>query len=110
MSRGEKNRIVDFAVRQWPSVMDEDLKDQLEHANDEEGGVSPASGDDDISEEEYEKAKSVVIATNRASISHLQRQMRIGYNHAAKIIDLLEARGVIGQSHGAGPREVLATE
>ena len=109
VSRGEKNRIVDFAVRQWPSVMDEELKDQLEHANDEEGG-EPSDGGEDVSEEEYERAKTVVIAGNRASISYLQRQMRIGYNHAAKIIDLLEARGVVGPARGAGPREVLAAE
>ena len=109
VSRGEKNRIVDFAVRQWPSVMDEELKDQLEHANDEEGG-EPSDGGEDVSEEEYERAKAVVIAGNRASISYLQRQMRIGYNHAAKIIDLLEARGVVGPARGAGPREVLAAE
>ena len=109
VSRGEKNRIVDFAVRQWPSVMDEDLKDELEHADDgDEGGAS--GGDGDVSNDEYEKAKHVVITTNRASISHLQRQMRIGYNHAAKIIDLLEARGVIGPARGAGPREVLVAE
>ena len=110
VSRGEKNRIVEFAVKQWPSVMDEELKDQLEHANDDEGGESPAGGDEAVSEGEYERAKAIVIATNRASISHLQRQMRIGYNHSAKIIDLLETRGVIGPSRGAGPREVLATE
>ena len=109
VSRGEKNRIVEFAVRQWPSVMDEDLKEELEHANDEDG-EGGCSGDEDVSGEEYEKAKQVVISTNRASISHLQRQMRIGYNHAAKIIDLLEARGVIGPARGAGPREVLAAE
>ena len=110
VSRGEKNRIVDFAVKQWPSVMDEELKDQLDHANDEEDDKKPAGGDEDVSEDEYERAKAVVIATNRASISHLQRQMHVGYNHAAKIIDLLEARGVIGPARGAGPREVLATE
>ena len=110
VSRGEKNRIVDFAVKQWPSVMDEELADQLEHANDEEEDKKPAEGDEDVSEEEYERAKAVVIATNRASISHLQRQMHVGYNHAAKIIDLLEARGVIGPARGAGPRDVLVTE
>ena len=109
VSRGEKNRIVEFAVRQWPSVMDEDLKEELEHANDEDG-EGAGGGDEDVSADEYEKAKQVVISTNRASISHLQRQMRIGYNHAAKIIDLLEARGVIGPARGAGPREVLAAE
>ncbi len=89
--------------------MDEDLKDELEHADDgDEGGAN--GGDGDVSNDEYEKAKHVVITTNRASISHLQRQMRIGYNHAAKIIDLLETRGVIGPARGAGPREVLVAE
>ena len=110
VSRGEKNRIVDFAVKQWPSVIDEDLKDQLDHANDEDDGKKPVGEDEDVCEEEYEQAKAVVIATNRASISHLQRQMHVGYNHAAKIVDLLEARGVIGPARGAGPREVLAME
>ena len=89
--------------------MDEDLKDELEHADDDDAG-SAGGGDEDVSNDEYEKAKQVVITTNRASISHLQRQMRIGYNHAAKIIDLLEARGVIGQARGAGPREILVSE
>ena len=110
VSRGEKNRIVEFAVKQWPSVMDEGLKTELEHANDDDGDTPGVGDNGDVGEEEYEKAKAVVIATNRASISHLQRQMRVGYNHAAKIIELLEARGVIGPAHGAGPREVLATE
>ena len=110
VSRGEKNRIVEFAVKQWPSVMDEGLKTELEHANDDDGDTPGVGDNGDVGEEEYEKAKAVVIATNRASISHLQRQMRVGYNHAAKIIELLEARGVIGPARGAGPREVLATE
>ena len=110
VSRGEKNRIVDFAVRQWPSVMDEDLKDQLEHANDEDGGESPAGGEGNVSEEEYERAKAIVIEANRASISMLQQRMNIGYNHASRIVDLLERRGVVGPHRGAGPREVLSTE
>ena len=110
VSRGEKNRIVDFAVRQWPSVMDEDLKDQLEHANDEDGGEPPAGGEGNVGKEEYERAKAIVIEANRASISMLQQRMGVGYNHASRIIDLLERRGVVGPHRGAGPREILATE
>ena len=109
VSRGEKNRIVEFAVKQWPSVMDEDLKEKLDHANDEEGDESPG-GDDNVDEGEYERAKAIVIEANRASISMLQQRMGIGYNHASRIIELLERRGVIGPHRGAGPREVLATE
>ena len=109
VSRGEKNRIVEFAVKQWPSVMDEDLKDKLDHANDEEGDASSV-GDDNVGEGEYERAKAIVIEANRASISMLQQRMGIGYNHASRIIELLERRGVVGPHRGAGPREVLATE
>ena len=109
VSRGEKNRIVEFAVKQWPSVMDEDLKEKLDHANDEEGDASSV-GDDNVGEGEYERAKAIVIEANRASISMLQQRMGIGYNHASRIIELLERRGVIGPHRGAGPREVLATE
>ena len=52
-------------------------------------------------------ALDVIARTGRASTSHLQRRMGIGYNHAARLIDLLEDRGVVGPAHGAGPREVL---
>ena len=70
------------------------------------GGVSAAnagSKDDEL----YNRALEVVRLTNRASTSHLQRKMGIGYNHAARLIDALEERGVIGPAKGAGPREIL---
>lgn len=55
----------------------------------------------------YRRALEILQATKRASTSHLQRRMGIGYNHAARLIDLLEERGVIGPTRGAGPREIL---
>ena len=58
-------------------------------------------------EELYNRALEVVRTTKRASISHLQRQMGIGYNHAAHLIDLLENRGIIGPGVGVQPREIL---
>ena len=58
-------------------------------------------------EEMYARALEVVRTTNHASTSHLQRKMGIGYNHAARLIDLLEERGVIGPQVGAQPREIL---
>ena len=72
------------------------------------GGARPPGGldvenDDDI----YNRALEVVRTTRRASTSHLQRRMKIGYNHAARLIDLLEERGVIGPARAAGPREIL---
>ena len=58
-------------------------------------------------EELYNKALEVVRLTKRASTSHLQRKMRIGYNHAARLIEILEERGVIGPVKSAGPRDIL---
>ncbi len=55
----------------------------------------------------YKRAIEVIINTNRASVSHFQRKLGIGYNHAAKICDRLEENGVIAPQAGAGPRTIL---
>ena len=57
-------------------------------------------------DEEYEMCRAFVIKAQKASTSLLQRQFRIGYNKAARIIDQLEADGVIGPQLGSKPREV----
>ena len=55
----------------------------------------------------YKRALECIINTKRASTSHFQRRLGIGYNHAAKLCDKLEDAGVIGPQKGAGPREIL---
>lgn len=55
----------------------------------------------------YEEAKKLVIETRKASASFLQRRLRLGYARAARLIDMLEERGVVGPGEGAKPREVL---
>ena len=55
----------------------------------------------------FKKAIEVIINTNRASVSHFQRKLGIGYNHSAKLCDELEDRGVIAPQAGAGPRTIL---
>ncbi|MBX4198764.1 DNA translocase FtsK [Candidatus Parcubacteria bacterium] len=63
-----------------------------------------ASGDDD---ELYEEAREIVMQAGKASTSYLQRKLRIGYARAARLIDILEEKGVIGPGSGAKPREVM---
>ncbi len=70
----------------------------------EEGGIS---GDLDPL---YDEAVHIVTSTRRASISSLQRRMRIGYNRAARIIEDMELSGVVSSMNSAGNREVLAPE
>jgi S-DNA-T family DNA segregation ATPase FtsK/SpoIIIE len=62
-------------------------------------------GDDDL----YEDAKAAVSEAGRASTSYLQRKLRIGYSRAARLMDILEAKGVIGPADGSRPREVLGS-
>ncbi len=78
-------------------------------AGDAGGGGTRAPGGLDVENDDdiYNRALEVVRTTRRASTSHLQRRMKIGYNHAARLIDLLEERGVIGPARAAGPREIL---
>ncbi|MBU2489618.1 MAG: hypothetical protein KKA60_09530, partial [Proteobacteria bacterium] len=55
----------------------------------------------------YDQAVAYVLKSRRASISSVQRQLRIGYNRAARIIEMMEREGIIGPSDGVRPREVL---
>ncbi len=67
----------------------------------------PADGDDD---ELYEQARETVMQAGKASTSFLQRKLRIGYARAARLMDMLEERGVISAGSGAKPRDVIGAE
>jgi S-DNA-T family DNA segregation ATPase FtsK/SpoIIIE len=63
--------------------------------------------EEDVDDELYKKAIDVLRSTKRASTSMIQRRLRIGYNRAARIIELMEERGVVGPENGSSPREIL---
>lgn len=75
-------------------------KSIFESTLDDEGG-------DEDDDEVYEEARQIVIQAGKASTSYLQRKLRVGYARAARLIDMLEERGVVGPGEGAKPREVL---
>jgi S-DNA-T family DNA segregation ATPase FtsK/SpoIIIE len=68
------------------------------------GAMVDSDGDDD---DLYEEAKQAVVEAGKASTSYIQRKLRVGYSRAARLMDILEERGVIGPADGARPREVL---
>ena len=68
-----------------------------------EGGIDGEEDDDEL----YETAKDEVIKAGKASTSYIQRKLRVGYARAARLMDILEERGVIGPADGAKPREVI---
>lgn len=72
----------------------------------ENNGVAFLGGNDDPL---YDEARKVVIESKKASASLLQRRLRVGYARAARLIDMLEEKGVVGPGEGAKPREIIAT-
>ncbi len=75
------------------------------------GGNDAAAAREQVKADEnasdFKKAVECIINTNRASTSHFQRKLGWGYNHSAKIMDMLEDAGIIGPQSGAGPRQII---
>ena len=65
------------------------------------------SDDDEYDDPLYKDIVEFVVKTGKASASLLQRKFKLGYNRAARIMDLLEERGIVGPQNGSKPREVL---
>lgn len=93
---------------------EDELQDEINLSGEGVGGsdaiFSSAVGSDDSPEDEdelYEEARETVVHAGKASTSFLQRKLRIGYARAARLIDMLEERGVIGAGSGAKAREVI---
>jgi len=74
--------------------------------NDVIGLANGSLDDDEIDDDLYEDAKRAVEEVGRASTSYLQRKLKIGYSRAARLMDVLEAQGIIGPADGSKPREV----
>lgn len=72
-------------------------------------GAGAASGNDDDNDELLTEAIEFIVNAESASVSSLQRRFRIGYNRAARLIDIMEERGIVGPADGARPRKVLMT-
>ena len=73
------------------------------NSTDMSSGDNGGDSDDDL----YEQAKDIVVSSGKASTSYLQRRLKVGYSRAARLIDILEERGVVGPQDGAKPRTVL---
>lgn len=100
---------IERVVNHWKSQGKPDLLDEsvLKPINEEgEGG---AAGGDDLSDDMYDQALALVAESRQASISMIQRRLRIGYNRAARMIERMEKEGVVGPADGAKPREVFVS-
>ena len=106
----EVTAIVEFLKRNGPPQYAQAVQQQIDRAardEDDEDGEGGEDGDMGDDEELYAQAIDVLKSTKRASTSMLQRRLRIGYNRAARIMDLMEQKGVVGPENGSSPREIL---
>ena len=110
ISESEVKKVTDFIAKNNEAQIPVDMGTALGG-----GPLTPLpssggfGGDDDEGDdgEMYEAARAEVIASQKASTSYLQRKLKVGYARAARLMDMLEERGVIGPGDGAKPREVL---
>jgi S-DNA-T family DNA segregation ATPase FtsK/SpoIIIE len=77
------------------------------HERLESAAAAPEDDVTDEDEELVEKCLEIIRQEKRASTSLLQRRLRLGYTRAARIVDILEQRGILGPGEGAKPREIL---
>ncbi len=97
----EIHRLVEFVSEQSPPAFDAAMHEKLQSA---------ATPEEEVTEEDeelVEKCLEIIRQEKRASTSLLQRRLRLGYTRAARIVDILEQRGILGPGEGAKPREIL---
>jgi DNA segregation ATPase FtsK/SpoIIIE, S-DNA-T family len=101
VSEREINEIVDFVKKNQgePKFLEEITKIAEEK--------SGADGFEYLDDPKYDDAVRVVLSTGQASASYLQRRLKLGYSRAARLIEIMEANGVVGPSQGSKPREIL---
>jgi len=102
VSDAEVQRVVDFLKKQAKPVYEKSIM-AMKPGDDKE-----ESDDDELIDDRYDDAVALVAETRQASISMVQRRLRIGYNRAARIIEKMEQEGIVGPSDGTSkPREVF---
>jgi S-DNA-T family DNA segregation ATPase FtsK/SpoIIIE len=98
VSEAEIRRITEFLRKQRKPSYDETVLEYEERSKE---------GEEDEEDEKYEEAVRLVLETRQPSISMLQRRLRVGYNRAARMIEMMERQGLVSHTDGTRPREVL---
>ncbi|MPN09707.1 DNA translocase SpoIIIE [bioreactor metagenome] len=101
ISEREVEKLVSFIKEQIPALYNEEIIKEIE----EETAIC-----DDEVDELLKEAIRIVVDSEQASVSMLQRRLKIGYNRAARLIDQMEERRIIGEYEGSKPRKVLISK
>ncbi|MBI3632829.1 MAG: DNA translocase FtsK [Candidatus Vogelbacteria bacterium] len=111
ISENEVKKVVSYLINKYKEELPDEINitDVGTYTNEGNIELSGSIGDDSMDgsdDDMYEEARELVVKTGKASASYLQRKLKLGYARAARIMDMLEEKGVIGPSDGAKPRDV----
>jgi DNA segregation ATPase FtsK/SpoIIIE, S-DNA-T family len=107
VSETELKKVVKYLADSYANEVPSEINFEQQQSGN--SSIFESTLDDDEEEDElYEEAKGVVIQAGKASTSYLQRKLRVGYARAARLMDILEERGIIGPGEGSKPREVIS--
>jgi len=113
VTEGEVKKVVKFLAGQYKDEVPEEIN--LTPGNEDKESLfdvmnNEGMGGDEDDDELYEQAYETVMHAGKASTSYLQRKLKVGYARAARLMDMLEDRGMIGPADGSKPREVLVAK
>jgi len=106
VSEEEVKRVVDYLKSQTEAQTLDSINLDEPTGNDS-GSFFGSLSDEDEEDDLYQEARQAVIEAGKASTSYLQRKLKVGYSRGARLIDMLEERGVIGPQEGSKPRTIL---
>lgn len=94
------------AVKEWgePEYIDDEI---FVEEDDDDGNGQMSLFNDGADDPLYDKALDIVVQAGKASASYIQRRLSIGYNRAARLVELMEERGIVGPANGSKPREII---
>lgn len=107
ISETELKRVVKYLIDTYEDQMPSEIDFASAENNGKQSIFDASLDDDENGDDLYEEARETVMSAGKASTSYLQRKLGVGYARAARLIDMLEERGVVGPGSGSKPRDVL---
>ena len=111
VSDAEVEEVVAFVKQCGTVEYDQEILDHIEkQAQQAEAAANSGGGlDEEGEDEKFDEAVEIVLESGQASVSMLQRRLKLGYSRAARLVDEMEDRGIVGPFEGSKPRPVLIT-
>ena len=107
MSDAEISNIVDYIGMNSDTDYDDRINQIMDASDMPDADSTADSGDDGDADDRLQEAIEMILTDGQASISMLQRRMKIGYARAGRLIDIMASKGIISKSAGSKPREIL---